>query len=1427
MERQQSYISIKAAESGFPLRTVRRHTPLISAREMSQNEQRSIELLLLRREPAGDFDAERRDDAGRTLLSHAAGHGWQRVVALLLRRRDPPVDVNAQDACGRTPLTWAAANGHANIVKQLLHHTPNNDNSGGFAVELDSRDSIGLTPLMHAAAAGHTDVVRLLLGDRRSSEIDPDAVAGNGGTPLLWATALGHSDVVRLLIRHLLGLQSDGRGSASALQVAVNRRDNEGVTPLALAAKNGHLDVARELLLLRADVVVDAGVRPFNSGATPLHLACASGSAGIVELLLLDRATRAARASRAGNADGGAAVVVDVVGVDVHSRDSRGRTPLAAAAIHGDADIVALLLAHNGGGDDDHRKVDASAPSLDGVTPLMWAAIGGNSSVVGLLLARNDVEADARDGVDRTALSYAAEAGHVDVVNQLLACSAVDSSRPDNCGCTPLMFAAACGHYDVAELLLRRYNETGAGAGLTADACDNEGCRALGYAAGQGHARVVRLLLARADVNADAADRRGQTALALAAAEGHLAVVKLLLDSNIADGVEADHRNADGHSPLALAAAKGHPVIVRALLELNRLSDGVAAVDVDAADRLGRTPLLLAAAAGHPSVVALLLGDGEGMRQEGGEAGRGVVADVNAADAEGLTPLTHAAAAGRMAVMRLLLDHSDVDAQRRANNGGTPLAFAAARGHAAAVRLLLARLPNIDIDGGDNDGRTALALAAEDGHYDVVDLLLNDDYDNEEELGNDGDSRQPQRRANANLADHKGLTPLALAAVKGHAAVVARLLRPHSSSLAFSNKDEDGVRQLRQAVDVNCLDSRGRTPLMFAAIGGHEAVVHVLLQVDAHAGLGLGVNARSYCGATALSYAAEMGYEGVVKLLLGRSSSSLSSHREGSVGGADASGSPEPFEITDIDARDSTGKTPLAWAAHQGHASVAELLLAYAGGGDDDARGGDDNADEGSDGAGEDKRKHRVGEDSTTRDVGQYVDPNARNADGHTPLAWAAAHGRADVVELLIARDNVEINTRDRLGRSPLASAALMAGEWARQVARCVFGDGGGGRDDDDGQERGRPGSTPREGEGGGGSGGGDDANLAQPGAEASKRPAGVGADGGMGAPVSTAPSRSLLERDYAKVVKLLLSRRDVDARARDSTGQTPLMFARRGYEDVMDLVRAGSDADVAADLTDAADTAAPAVATPRDAGPGIAQRTVQRLPRFLRRTLVEHKMIGEMLAAREEEGEGGGGAGRRDGADDDEQRHFSWTTYAEKLVAEERAPGICESRRTFTPDGMVVDEYAIKLRERPEEDREEEEGGDGGRAVGRRPVLHATLGVQCAAVQVFPGMRSGKHRQTAAQPAAPPGNKQRGPHKSRMAAGPENAAAIGDGGGDGGPAKLSLAVRIGSAAPKIKLVAKHSPAATTGPLSASVRKQAESGTAASKRKVRFSQQTP
>lgn len=54
----------------------------------------------------------------------------------------------------------------------------------------------------------------------------------------------------------------------------------------------------------------------------------------------------------------------------------------------------------------------------------------------------------------------------------------------------------------------------------------------------------------------------------------------------------------------------------------------------------------------------------------------------------------------------------------------------------------------------------------------------------------------------------------------------------------------------------------GRTPLSWAAGGGHEAVVKLLLETGK-----VNINSKSKDGRTPLSWAAENGHEAIVKLL--------------------------------------------------------------------------------------------------------------------------------------------------------------------------------------------------------------------------------------------------------------------------------------------------------------------------------------------------------------------------------------------------------------------------------------------------------------------------------------------------------------------------------------------------------------------------------
>ena len=131
-----------------------------------------------------------------------------------------------------------------------------------------------------------------------------------------------------------------------------NLPDDAGCTPLHYAAYFGHLDAARYLIEIGAEIA-SVSMDPLRN--QPLHAASTSGYAEIVRLLL----------------DGGA---------DPKAEQSGQWTALHAAAERGHRAVVELLL---------ERGADPSAASYSGPTPLSLARTKGHAAVVALLDPRS------------------------------------------------------------------------------------------------------------------------------------------------------------------------------------------------------------------------------------------------------------------------------------------------------------------------------------------------------------------------------------------------------------------------------------------------------------------------------------------------------------------------------------------------------------------------------------------------------------------------------------------------------------------------------------------------------------------------------------------------------------------------------------------------------------------------------------------------------------------------------------------------------------------------------------------------------------------------------------------------------------------------------------------------------------------------------
>jgi len=177
--------------------------------------------------------------------------------------------------------------------------------------------------------------------------------------------------------------------------------------------------------------------------------------------------------------------------------------------------------------------------------------------------------------------------------------------------------------------------------------------------------------------------------------------------------------------------------------------------------------------------------------------------------------------------------------------------------------------------------------------------------------------------------------------------------------------------------DINQGDSAGLTPLMWAAMYGREEVVKSLLEEKRTQS---DIPDREY-GRTALLWAAKSGHEGVIKLLLGPPF-----FNPGSVGFWGKSRVVSLLfrrKCVNPGRKDGHGRTPLSWAARNGHDRAVKLLLGL-----------------------------------------EDISPDTPDEDGRTALSFAACNGHDGAVELLLEREDVSPDRPDHYGQTPLSLAA-------------------------------------------------------------------------------------------------------------------------------------------------------------------------------------------------------------------------------------------------------------------------------------------------------------------------------------------------------------------------------------------------------------------
>ncbi len=470
-------------------------------------------------------------------VAEAARRGDAEAVVELLAAG---ADANAPDRDGTPALHWAVRVGDRATAERLIH--------AGADVNAESR--YGVRPLQLAIAAGDGALTRWLL----ESGADPAAVDHAGEPPLLQVARVGAADVAVALLQH---------------RVTVDVRDASfGQTALMLAARHGHVDLARVLIDAGADVdaatAAEEPPRFIPPSESPPGLSRGIGivRAGWPE----DRGKRFPAggsktallyATREGHFD----VVRLLVerGADLERADDNGVTPLINAILN------ASLFRVSRTGASEHLAIasllldagaNVNASDWYGETPL-WAAVDLRNLELG--------PADKATGIRDEAFA---------LIERLLAAGADPNARTrefpherryivavvgsvawvDLTGQTPFLRAAAAGDLRVMRLLL----EHGADATIATDG----GTTALMVAAGvnwsvaetfdEGPVALLQAVQLAHELGLDvnAQNSMGIAAIHGAANRGANDVIEYLA----ANGARLDVRDREGRTPLDWAA---------------------------------------------------------------------------------------------------------------------------------------------------------------------------------------------------------------------------------------------------------------------------------------------------------------------------------------------------------------------------------------------------------------------------------------------------------------------------------------------------------------------------------------------------------------------------------------------------------------------------------------------------------------------------------------------------------------------------------------------------------------------------------------------------------------------------------------------------------------------------------------------------------
>ena len=397
-----------------------------------------------------------------------------------------------------------------------------------------------------------------------------------GMTPLHVAAFNGHAKVCDELLRTTEKLSSRKTNAGyTVVAVVLDAADAAGNTAMHYAVANGREDVFSTLL--RQGVKGDQ----FNAnGDRALNLACRAKWSEAVKLLI--EAGVSPRIQQSGGPSAWTDAIESDVTEIVHACIPLMRSePLSTDLVH---ELSGLCLAQSLQALIEAKMVTGKEAMPDRSIPLH---VAGCDTVAKTLLGVYPEGVREWDSQKRTPVHLAAGMGREQVLVVLLDAWPNGLDNAD-CGLTPLAFAARNGQLNTTELLLRKSADV--------NALSNDGSTVLMHAVAGANTRVVKaLVLANADVSRR--DRTGRNAIMHAARQSNAFVLDELL---LAEGARStiDETDSAGNTALHHAAEAGSVRCAEVIIK--------AGATAGIANKRGQTALDLAHASGQVEIVRLL-----------------------------------------------------------------------------------------------------------------------------------------------------------------------------------------------------------------------------------------------------------------------------------------------------------------------------------------------------------------------------------------------------------------------------------------------------------------------------------------------------------------------------------------------------------------------------------------------------------------------------------------------------------------------------------------------------------------------------------------------------------------------------------------------------------------------------------------------------